>query len=223
MLGFLIAACGMAAILLVGELLWRKKIMKGENARKFVHILAAAYAAFWPYFVERPYILLLSLVFVAALIAIKKLHIFNSIQGVKRATYGEVLFALSIGLSAVLIRDNAIYTIALLHLALADGLAAIVGIGMAKRAKNFIFNGCRKSIAGSTTFLLVSLGLNLFYWFVIFGYDFPNFNLALSPGLYSLLSAITLTLTEIISPNGSDNFTIPIVSGLLLWLPQIIL
>jgi hypothetical protein len=43
--------------------------------------------------------------------------------------------------------------------------------------------------------------------------------LSISPVIYSVLSALTLAITEIISPKGSDNVIVPLMSGMLLWLP----
>jgi phytol kinase len=221
--GMLLAAAGTAAILLTGEWLWRKHILKGEFARKFVHITAASFAAFWPLFMGRISIALLSLIFVAALIIIKQLHIFKSLHSVQRATYGEIWYAISIGIIALVFKDDVIYAIAILHMALADGFAAVVGAGLAKRAKNFHFRGCRKSIEGSLTFLVISFLLNLSYWTIATHYPINFSGIYLSPVLYSLLSAGLLTGTEIVAPKGSDNVLVPLLSGALLWVPTILL
>jgi len=217
MIGMLIAAAGTALVLIIGEYLWRKHILRGENARKFIHITAASYAAFWPYFVSRQNIALLSLVFILALITIKKLKLFRSIHEVKRATYGEIWYAVSIGVLALLFKDNVIYAIAVLHMALADGFAAIVGTNLKHRAKHFIFNGYTKSIAGSLTFIAISFTLNLTYWTLASSSSLTN--LYISPVLYSLLSALVLAFTEIAAPKGSDNVVVPAFAGLLLLLP----
>ncbi|HUD81351.1 MAG TPA: hypothetical protein VMR08_01845, partial [Patescibacteria group bacterium] len=215
--GMLFAASGTAALLLIGEWLWRKKITKGEIARKFVHITAATFAAFWPLFMNRNDIVILSLLFVAALVVIKKLHIFNSLHSVQRATYGEIWYAISIGVIALVFKDDVIYAIAILHLALADGFAAVIGAGLAKRARNFRFRGCRKSIAGTLTFLIISFALNLSYWAFATHYPINNSGIYLSPILYSLLSAALLAGTEISAPKGSDNVIVPLLAGGLLW------
>jgi dolichol kinase len=219
MIGFLLAAIGTAALLLIGQLLWRDKLLKGESARKFIHITVASYAAFWPYFVDRWWIVILSAIFVLALLVIKKLKIFKSMTTVKRATCGEICFALSIGALALVFGNNYIYTIALLHMALADGFAAIVGVNMAKRAKNFYYNGSRKSLAGTATFVLISFILNLAYWMVVSRISLQGNLIGLSPIFYSLLSGVALAGVEIIAPKGTDNVAVPFAAGLLLWLP----
>jgi phytol kinase len=219
MVGLFLAAAGTALILLVGEKLWQNKTLKGESARKFIHIAAATYAAFWPYFVTRRDIALLSLVFILALIIIKRLKIFKSMRSVRRTTYGEIWYALSIGLLALVFKDNVIYTVAVLHMALADGFAAVVGISLAKNAKNFRFQGSRKSCAGTATFILVSFILNLSYWLLASRVSLSGSLLNVSPILYSILSAIMLSITEIVSTKGSDNVVVPFAAGILLWLP----
>ena len=222
MIGFILAAIGTAAILFIGEILWQDKLIKGENARKFIHIGVATYAAFWPFFVCRWWIAGLSALFVLVLLACKKIKIFNSIKGAKRATYGEVCYALSIGILALVFQDNYIYMIAMLHMALADGFAAVVGVHLAKEARNFYFHGSKKSWAGTATFVAISFILNLGYWMLAYGVS-PNASIiGFSPIIYSLLSAIILAGVEIAAPKGTDNIYVPFAAGLLLWLPPII-
>ena len=219
MYGTLIAIAGTGLILLAGELLWKKKILKGEYARKFVHILTASFAAFWPTFMSRNYIVLLSVLFMVVLVVAKKLQIFNSIRGVRRTSYGELLYALAIGLCAILFTVKGMYAIAVLHIALADGFAAIIGITMSHRASRFKFNGSTKSVEGSLTFLLISFFLNATYWVGGFSPHTFNSQLMFLIPLYSLLTAVFLTILEIISPKGSDNILVPVASGMALWLP----
>lgn len=221
--GMLLAAAGTAAILLTGEWLWRKHILKGEFARKFVHITAASFAAFWPIFMSRTNIALLSLLFVVALVVIKQLNIFKSLHSVQRATYGEVWYAISIGVVALLFKDDVIFAIAVLHMALADGFAAVIGAGLAKKAQIFHFRGCRKSLAGTLTFVIISFFLNLSYWVLATHYPITFSGIYISPITYSLLSAGLLGAVEIVAPKGSDNVFVPLLSGALLWVPTILL
>jgi dolichol kinase len=220
--GTLLAAAGTAAILLIGEYLWQKRILKGEFARKFVHILAAAYAAFWPLFVPLQGILLLGLIFIAVLITVKHLKIFNSVRSIKRVTYGEIWYVAGICASALLFKDHTIYAIAILSMALADGFAAIVGVALNKKAKNFHFMGYRKSVAGSLTFVVISFTLNMYYWVIHMEYPMYGRGIIVYPIAYSALSALVLAGVEIMSPNGSDNVVVPLIAGTLLWIPTIL-
>jgi len=220
MIGMLLAIACTAVVLFAGEYLWRKRILKGEYARKFVHINAATIAAFWPLIMTRLQIVILSVLCMVVLVAVKQLNIFRSLRGVRRSTYGELWYAIGIGLSAVVFKENAIYTIAILHMALADGFAAIVGVGMGKKAKNFTYNGARKSIEGTLTFVVVSFFLNATYWLYFSGHQSQLSGVSpLIIPLYSIVCAMTLSVAEVVAPRGSDNVIIPMLAGALLWVP----
>lgn len=222
MFSLIIAAVGSAFLVIICEALWRKKIIRGEIARKAIHILVACYAAFWPFFMQRYQIFVLSIFIIIALILVKRLKIFKIYKGVDRAGYGEIWYAISIGTLALVFKNDYIYMIAVLHIALADSFAAIVGKHLAKKAKNFNFQGSRKSLAGTATFILVSFILNLVYWMLVSRISLHGSLLGLSPIFYSLLSAILLGCIEIMAPKGSDNIVVPFAAGVLLWLPAAI-
>ncbi len=57
----------------------------------------------------------------------RKLRIFNVIRAVKRKTWGDVLFAVSLGALAIISPTKYVFTAAALHMSLADGLAALIG------------------------------------------------------------------------------------------------
>lgn len=223
MLQMLLACAGTGLVLIIGEYLSRKRILKGEFARKFVHILTATFVAFWPLFLSHYEIAILSLVFVGIVVVVKKFRILRSLKAVRRTTYGEIWYALGIGIVAVLFQSDAIFTIAILVMALADGFAAVVGVGLGKKAIKYRYKNINKSIAGSLTFLIIAFTLNLVYWF---GFKGQAISLTtISPALPVLLSAsaaIILTLAEIISPKGSDNVIVPVLAATLLWLPTVI-
>jgi phytol kinase len=220
MLQMLLACAGTGLIILSGEYLSQKRILKGEFARKYVHILTATFVAFWPLFLSHYQIAILSLVFAAMVVIVQKFKVLRSFKSVRRTTYGEIWYALGIGVVAVLFQDNAIFSIAILQMALADGFAAVVGVGLGKKAIQYRYKNINKSIAGSLTFLTISFLLNLFYWFGL--NSVPLTASMVSPALPVLLSAsaaIILTFTEIIAPKGSDNVIVPVLAATLLWLP----
>ena len=49
--------------LVVSEYMWRREPKHEEFARKFIHISVGTFVAFWPYFLSRYQIILLSLAF----------------------------------------------------------------------------------------------------------------------------------------------------------------
>lgn len=218
LLQFALTGLGGLLILIVCEALIRSKTLKGEYARKLVHIAISVYAASWAFYLNRQTIILISIILFLAVLITQKFHILKSIQSVKRVTYGELYYPLGIGLSALLFREPAIYAIAVLHMGLADGFAAIVGVSMANKAKKFRYRGALKTLEGSLTFALISFTLNMLYWF--FFVNDTGLFVPTSAIIYSISCAAMLAVTEIISPRGSDNVIIPLFAGILLLLPQ---
>lgn len=220
MLELLIAVFGVGLILITGELLWRLKITKGEYARKFVHILTAIFASSWAFFMDNQMIILISLLIVGVVITVNKYKLFPSIHAIKRATYGEIWFPLGIGITALVFNNPYVYALAVLHMGVADGMAAVVGVGLGKKAGVFKIMGYKKSIAGSTTFFLISLGLYISYW--LYFTAVPLFQDNYTQIVFvSISSAIIATMVELVSPKGSDNVLVPIVAGSLAVLPTI--
>lgn len=220
MLELAIAVFGVGIILIVGELLWRIRITKGEYARKFVHILTASFASTWVFFMTNRQVIALSLLIILIVIIVKQLDLFKSINAIKRTTYGELWFPIGIGISALIFSNPYIYAIAILHMGVADGFAAIMGVSLKEKAVKFKIFGYYKSIAGSLTFFVISLWIYMAYWL---GFSAQTY-LALNDVqivLFSASSAIIVTITEMLSPKGSDNIFVPIISGLMVILPAI--
>lgn len=193
------------SLLLINEVWWRRNKQHSEFSRKFVHIVVGSFVAFWPYLMGYNYIRFLSIAFIVTVFFSKKYNIFKSIHSVNRPTLGEVCFALAVGLSTYTASSHLIYLIAMLHMSLADGMAAIVGTKFGKN-NSYHALGNKKSVAGSATFLVISLILMTVY--CVFAHqDFNIWIVALS-GL--------ITVVENISPAGLDNLLIPLVVALML-------
>lgn len=220
MLELIIALAGVGVILILGELLWRLKITKGEYARKFVHILTAIFASTWAFYIDNQMIILISMIIVSVVILVNRYKIFPSIHAIKRATYGEIWFPLGIGITALIFSNPYIYALAVLHMGLADGMAAVVGVAMGKNALRFKIMGYTKSFAGSLTFFTISLWLYLSYWlnFTSVPIFADNFTQAVT---VSLSSALIVTVVEMVSPKGSDNVLVPVSAGVLAVLPTL--
>lgn len=207
-------------IILLCELVIRTFKIKGENARKLLHISVALYAATWAFYLSQSTIALISLILVAVVVFAQKYTFLHSFKSVKRITYGEIWFPLGIGVSAILFVNPAIYAIAVLHMGMADGLAAVVGVGMGNNAKKFRIYKQTKSIAGTLVFIATSFVIYLGYWLVFA--SVPVFENSITNAVaISLSSAIFVAATELVSPKGSDNILVPIVAGLFAILPTI--
>src|SRR5688500_5216440 len=134
-------------ILVLSEWLARAKDIHAELTRKLVHVAVGTFVAFWPFFLSWRQIQLLSLAFFVVICISIKFNVFSSIHAVKRSITGELLFAIVIGLLATINSNEWVFMAAMLHLSLAQGLAAVVGLGWGDNNGYKVF-GRLKSIAG---------------------------------------------------------------------------
>lgn len=170
-----------------------------EYTRKTAHTGAGLLALLFPVWLPDPaYVGLLSGGFALILVASKKLSFLPSIHAVPRKTQGAVLFPVAVLCCFCLSEfagDRAFYYVPVLLLALCDPLACWAG----KRwpLGRFHFGRIRKSLLGSTAFLALAIAI---VWYFI-----PDFNRA-------LLIALAATVSEALTGNGWDNFTIPLTT-----------
>ena len=192
-------------LLVINEIWWRRKKKHSELSRKLIHILVGSFVAFWPYIMSVNSIRIISVLFTIVVFSSMKFNIFKSIHSVKRDSLGEIYFAISVGLITFINPSHLVYTISLLTMSLADGLAALVGTyyGMNRKYKVY---GRSKTVLGSLTFFIVALVLILIYIDKT-GHVFSLGYLAVASGL---------TLIENISPKGMDNLLVPLVAALFL-------
>ncbi|TAN30462.1 hypothetical protein EPN29_14300 [bacterium] len=210
MLALIICLAGILAILLVDEYLGHKKILRAEYKRKFVHIVAGAFIAFWPWLVSWRQIQLLGLAMLAVVILNRRLGIFNFMAETARIGFGDVFLALAVTLSAALTSDRVFFMLAILTMALADGLAAVIGKHYGSHWKYKVF-GQKKTLVGTMTFWLVAL--------LIFGFSMPLVAGDITPQKYILLLVVlppVLTITENLAAFGLDNLAIPLLTLLAL-------
>ena len=202
-----LGAVAVVFCLLVGsELYWRKRQPHSELSRKFVHITVGSFVASWPFFLGWGQIQLLSVAFLVVVSLSKYLKVFQAIHSVQRPTWGEVFFALAVGLTTLVHQNKYLFAAALLHMSLADGLAAIVGTRYGKRSRYYLA-GHAKSVVGSATFVLVSL-------VILAGYGLVA-GVTLQP--YVLLAiALSAAAIENIGVLGLDNLLVPLLVALAL-------
>jgi dolichol kinase len=201
MIQAILAMLVVLALLLVSEYMWRAKHYRSEITRKFAHITIGTFVAFWPFFLSWHAILWLSLAFLIVVSASKLLVIFPSIHNVKRKTRGEVLFAVGVGLIALITREPWVFTVSILHLSLADGLAAMIGTEYGKRGRYSIF-GHTKSVLGTLTFYIVSV-------LIVGGFVLLHGPHNLWPVVIWLPPLVTLV--ENAGVLGTDNVLVPLV------------
>ncbi len=194
------------ALLLVNEIWWRTHPKRSELSRKFVHITVGCFVAVWPFFLSWNQIIFLSVAFVVVVGISKYFHIFRAIHSVQRPTWGELFFALAVGIVAMATHHKGVYAAALLQMSLADGLAAIVGQRYGKANQYKVF-GSVKSVAGTLTFFAVSLALLLGYAH----YSVTDITL-----IYMVALAAATSLIENVGAYGLDNLLVPLFVALAL-------
>ena len=137
----------------------------------------------------------------------------HAIYAVERRTYGDIFFAVSIALCALLAEASWIYGIAILIMAVADGGAAVVGRLWGQSNLYFVFGlkSLRKSVAGTAAYALLvyaSIGAG---W-LLGGND------AISSHAFLVLAVLPIlaTLFENVSPYGFDNLITPLFTVIFL-------
>lgn len=194
-------------VVLVGsEIFWRRHKVHRELSRKFVHLTVGTFVAFWPFFLSWDTIKLLSLAFLVVVAISKYLNIFQAIHSVQRPTWGEVFFALVVGVLAFVTQDKWIYAAALLQMSLADGMAAVVGSYFGRGHRYHVL-GHVKSIPGTITFFVISFLILLAYS------TFSGTQLILPTMLAISLCA---TLLENFAIHGFDNLLVPLLVAVAL-------
>ena len=197
-------------ILLFAEHLSRKKAINQEVSRKIPHIVGGLAIASWPFFVSMNFIVGLGLAFLAASTVVRKFNLFAGSRAVDRLSWGELFFPAGVTLTAALHPSQWIFAVAILHLGVADAVAALVGKRLGKHFYKIF--GHRKSIEGSIAFAVVSVIIT--FWFVVFA---PT-GLSISWTVILLLPILS-SLTEAIAPWGLDNLFVPVIVVIALsWL-----
>lgn len=193
-------------ILLVAEFLARRTHMHAELTRKFVHMFVGTFIAFWPFFLTWREIQVLSAAMLLVILISIKFTIFKSIHTVPRKAVGEILFAMVIGLLALISSSEWIFMAAMLNLSIGDAAAAIIGLLWGDHNQYKVF-GKVKSIAGSLAFLIISVLVMVLY--VAVSNDTANLTVL-------LVIPILATIAENIGVEGTDNLFIPILVALIL-------
>lgn len=205
MIEIAVAIGPLALLLVASEVLWRAKLIRGESARKMLHIIIGSYVASWLYFLTFRQIQLLSLAMLAGVIVSHKYHIFHAINDVKRKTWGDILYAVGLGLTALFAEQPWIFALAILHMSVADGLAGLVGTSFGKSSSYKVF-GHTKSAAGTVTFVVASFVLLL-----AFSQNHPSEITT----MVLVFVPFVLAAAENIGVLGTDNILIPVLTVLL--------
>lgn len=194
-------------IVVTAEILWRSKVLRSEPSRKLVHILVGTFVASWGFFLSDQQIILLAAAMFFVVLASRRLDVFRSIHSVQRKTWGELFFPLGIAACAFFTTSPWIFMAAMLHVSIADGLAAVVGVKYIRRHGYKVFKQ-QKTVVGTLTFFNVSLFITL--GTILFATELQN------NALIVVLVPILATAAENFTPYGADDLLVPLVVTSLL-------
>jgi|GEM_PF-1398424 dolichol kinase len=192
----LVVALFVVMLLGVGilELVARNTDISKLLIRKIGHVGLCLVIIGASFFINQKFFILIGVICAILDISTRKLELI-CLKDFKKNSYGELLYMLGVGLAG-LVCDIESFRISLLVLGFADSMACIVGTQI--KSKKIILN---KTIAGSLSFFVIS-------FFIIYGFT--------KLPILSLYVSVVATMTEMISPYGSDNLFLPIVVGTLL-------
>lgn len=202
----LLSLAAVAVLLIANELWFRKRNRGQEHPRKLIHIIVGSFIAFWPLFMSWNAIRLISLAFLVIVIISKALNIFASIHEVERFTLGEVGFAVAVGLVTFITSNRGVYAVSILEMAVADGLAAVVGIRFGKSNRYHVLSHT-KSVMGTAAFFVCSLIIVVVARTALF----------INVPWDELIGAcVAATFIENLAVYGLDNLLVPLVFSLIL-------
>lgn len=193
-------------IILLTEQLWRRRRLHGEAARKFAHIIIGSFVAAWPLYASYEVIQITLGLTLLGVLGVRILNIAPSLFDVDRSSFGVWLAPLVMLLVALLEPSLTVFSVVVLHVALADGLAAVVGSRFGRRRLAWQ----NKTALGTLTFFAVSIVI-----MVVALLFQPVIDVELVM-LYLVIVPLTTSFLEYISPYGLDNLTVPLAVFLLL-------
>ena len=187
-----------------------------EASRKFIHIMLANWWIIAMIFFDNIWIAgILPALFIIINYASYKFDIIKSMErdddSGEEKTLGTVFYAVSLLIVVMLcfgfFKNTIIGLVGILVMGYGDGFAAIAGKSI--KSKEFSILGGKKSLAGCSTMLIISLIIiscalayfNVQYWYI-----------------KSIIIALVATIFEAISVKGTDNLTVPILTTLMVWM-----
>jgi phosphatidate cytidylyltransferase len=210
-------------VLLTGEFIYLSYRCKPEYTRLVSHFLAGTTALlFLTSFSVYWYVLAMCIHFALFLFVTARKGYLVSHHQVQRRTQGSTIFFAGIFLTyftSVLLSKQYLLVIPILILTISDPVAALVGINTKAGHWTNLLSGRRspKTFAGSGAFMISTFLILLIFLPVYYDFALPHLI------IISMIFALTATLAETMSSNGSDNITIPvIIVSLLLFMDYFI-
>jgi len=215
---FFLILASLTALVVAADLARKFFTIDSKSTRMFVHISVAVVIFFAPWlFTGRLYPALLASIFVVVNLISIKLGMFKGINADKK-NLGTVYYPLSFLILVLLVWDRYpfIVSTAMLVMGLADPAAAVIGSSL-KNTHEVSAGGGRKTFEGSAgMFIVASIA-------IMIGLLFFGIHISATSNLTTLLNisvsiGLTAAAIELISPKATDNLTVPLSSGLLLFI-----
>ncbi|MGD9396370.1 MAG: hypothetical protein PVJ05_08090 [Candidatus Thorarchaeota archaeon] len=234
---YFIAVFYAVIVLTIADIARKKRNLGSEVTRRIVHLFAGA--AIWtvPYyphpwvatFVALTFVVMLALAntdrfsgFFAAMARPEDLE-HNSVRG-------PFWYAVSITILTAIFTFTGFHELyfiagAAIHIMMfGDGMSAPIGMKYGHNSTRVIF-GSNRSIPGTLSVFIFGFfgSLLAFWWFGIFSLIDPVFVtggnvLWFELIVLALVGAITATIVELVSPKGTDNITLPLITCLVMFL-----
>ena len=189
------------SVLGTASLLYRFQVVDAQTSRKLIHIGVAHWFFFVPLFDSLFVAMIAPVSFIGLNFMSQRFRIVQSMERLDAEDYGTVYYAVALSVITYVSVVVDLYTIGLVSMLIlgwGDGLAALVG----RYAQGPMIRA-NKTVYGSLAMLSASLIVLLVFL------D--------SVGL-SIIVAVVATATEVWTPKGFDNLSVPLLSMLLLWL-----
>jgi len=199
--GLALITVWLGAVFFIASLISKRWPQQQELSRKVVHI-GAGFALPIAWATEIPVSIALAAAALASALALinHRWRLLDSIEDVGRFSYGTVAYGVSITILLAFFwpqRADLVCT-AVLTMALADGLAGLLGANLSSRRWQIF--GQTKSIIGTATMALVTL--------LVLALLLPDLQ------WYAVIAiATSATLLEQFSWAGLDNLTVPLLVG----------
>lgn len=212
--GFLLML-GFGGIIVFVEFLHHRFLIGQEYTRKIAHSLAAFGSLIFLLNIFSSWLILAVALFFSVLLAIgKKRDYFKSIDSIHDRSAGSIILPISliaVWFIADYFNNSLLFVLPVLIVAICDPLAWLAGTYFKHRTKSIVIRGhlLSKTIFGSAVFFIsawIVCFLTLFY----FGFTFT------AVLFLSLLISAVDTLVELLSPNGLDNLSVPLVTLIIL-------
>lgn len=232
---YFIAVFYAAIVLTIADLARKKRNLGSETTRRIVHLFAGA--AIWtvPYYPHPWVATLVALTFVIMLALANTDRFGGFFAAMARpedlehnSVRGPLWYAVSITVLTAIFTFTGYHSIyfvaaAAIHIMmLGDGMSTPIGMKYGTNSTRVIFGSNRSAPGTLAVFIFGFIGsLIAFWWFGIFSFEVFVFGgniLWFELIVLALVGALTGTLVELVSPKGTDNITLPIITCLVMFL-----